>query len=147
MPKIKLTDSQLVILNAAAKAERPIGKDDLSGLKVRGAALSRVVSGLIKKDLLKEVRTRPSAPFWMRNENGQLKALSITAKGFTALGIDHVVETAKPNRSGKKPARPTKTKPKGTDSSTTGIDTLTFPPSAVRLVHDQIELQAPPVST
>lgn len=36
MPKTRLNDSQLVILNVAAKAGRPIGKDDLSGLKVRG---------------------------------------------------------------------------------------------------------------
>ena len=118
MPKTRLTDSQLVILNAAAKAERPIGKDDLSGLKVRGAALSGVVAGLIKKDLLKEVRVKPSAPFWVRNENGQVKALAITNTGLAALGNDVDTEAAKPHHTKKKPARLSKQKPKGSNAIT-----------------------------
>ena len=117
MPKTKLTDSQLVILNAAAKAERPIGKDDLSGIKVRGAALSGVVAGLIKKELLKEVRVRPSAPFWVRNENGQVKALAITQDGLAALGIDREAQAAKPHNAKRKPASPANSKPNGTNSS------------------------------
>lgn len=118
MPKTRLSDSQLVILNAAAKAERPIGKDDLSGLKVRGAALNRVIAGLIKKDLLKEVRVKPSAPFWERADSGQARALIITAKGLTALGIDPDAEEAKPHNAKRTPARRSKPKPKGSNSST-----------------------------
>jgi chromosome segregation and condensation protein ScpB len=119
MPRTKLTDSQLVILNIAAKSERPIGKDDLSGLKVRGAALNRVIADLIKKDLLKEVRVKPSAPFWVRNENGQVKALVITRNGLAALGIDPDAKAAKPHHVKKTSARATKTKkPKESNSST-----------------------------
>jgi DNA-binding MarR family transcriptional regulator len=118
MPKTKLTDSQLVILNIAAKAERPVGKDDLSGLKVRGAALSRVVASFIKKDLLKEARTKPGAPFWVRNENGQVKALVVTRNGLAALGIEPDAQAAKPRHSKKQPVRSPRIQRKGSNAVT-----------------------------
>jgi len=55
MSKPKLSDSQLVILSTAARAERAIGREDLKKLKAKGAALSQAVRGLITRGLLQEV--------------------------------------------------------------------------------------------
>lgn len=119
MTKTKLTDSQLVILNIAIKAECPIGKDDLTGLRAKGTALTRVIAGLIKKDLLKEVRVKPGAPFWKRNENGQVKALAITTEGLAALGIDTKTKATTPQPSTKKLRRRVRGKQANPDSAAT----------------------------
>jgi hypothetical protein len=117
MPKTKLTDSQLVILNIVAKAERPIGKDDLAGLRAKGAALARVVAVLIKKDLLKESRAKRGEPFWHRNESGHAKALAITSEGLAALGIDPGSEEMEPSTQVKAPSKVAARTPKKPDST------------------------------
>ena len=49
MSTIKLNDTQLVVLTAAAKAAAPIGVDALTTLKAKGGARTRAVNGLLKR--------------------------------------------------------------------------------------------------
>ncbi len=88
MPAIKLTDTQLVILSTASKAEAPLGAEAFAGLKAKGAALTGVVNRLIKRGLLKETRVKVSEPVWRKDETGRAKALVITADGLAALGVE-----------------------------------------------------------
>jgi len=103
MPTIKLSDTQLVILSTAAKADRPIGRGDLKSLKAKGAALTRAVNGLLKRGLIEEVRVKPRAPFWRKNKTDKATALAITAAGKEAIGI--VPAPAKVKGAGKHVAR------------------------------------------
>jgi DNA-binding MarR family transcriptional regulator len=64
MSKPKLSDSQLVILSTAARAERPIGREDLKKLKAKGAALTQAVKGLITRGLFEEVPHGLQGPHW-----------------------------------------------------------------------------------
>jgi biotin operon repressor len=87
MPKFKLSDTQLIILSTAAKADRPTGRRDLKILKAKGAALTRAVNGLLKRGLIKEVRVKPRATFWRKDETDNAMALAITVAGQKAIGI------------------------------------------------------------
>ena len=100
-PKTKLNDTQLVILSTAAKAERPIGRDDLKALKAKGAALTRAVNGLLKRGLIEEVRVKPRAPLWRKDETDNAAALAITTAGQEAIGI---VPAPKPEKGSTSPA-------------------------------------------
>ncbi len=88
MPATKLTDTQLVILSTASKAEMPLGTEAFANLKAKGAALTGVINRLIKRGLLKETRVKVSEPIWRKDETGRAKALVITADGLAALGIE-----------------------------------------------------------
>ena len=101
MSKTKLSDSQLVILSTAAKAERPIGREDLNNLKAKGAAHTQAVKGLITREMLEEVPVAPLGCQW--RQDGALGALGlrITAKGYQALGIEPAATVAKPGRAKK----------------------------------------------
>ncbi len=88
MPATKLTDTQLVILSTASKAEAPLGTEAFADLKAKGAALTGVINRLIKRGLLKETRVKVSEPVWRKDEAGRAKALVITADGLAALGVE-----------------------------------------------------------
>ena len=63
MSTIKLNDTQLVVLTAAAKAAAPIGVDALTTLKAKGGARARAVNGLLKRRLLEEVAVKPTRTY------------------------------------------------------------------------------------
>ncbi len=86
----KLNDTQLVVLTAAAKAAAPIGVDSLTTLKAKGAARTRAVNGLLKRGLLEEVAVKPGEPAWRKDKDGRASALSITAEGCAAIGVEPV---------------------------------------------------------
>ena len=86
-PKIKLNDTQRVILSTAAKAKRPIGRDDLNPRKAKGAALTRAISGFLKRGLIEEVRVQSRARLWRKDEAGNAAALAITTTGQEAIGL------------------------------------------------------------
>jgi DNA-binding MarR family transcriptional regulator len=88
MPASKLTDTQLVILSTASKAEAPLGTEAFADLKAKGAALTAVINRLIERGLLKETRVKVSEPVWRKDETGRAKALVITADGLAALGVE-----------------------------------------------------------
>jgi DNA-binding MarR family transcriptional regulator len=88
MSKPKLSDSQLIILSTAARAERAIGREDLKKLKAKGAALSQAVRGLITRGLLEEVPSGPQGAHWRQDQASGAFGLGITAAGYQALGIE-----------------------------------------------------------
>ena len=88
MSNMKLTDTQLVILSTASKAEAPLGTEAFANLKAKGAALTGVINRLIKRGLLNETRVKVNEPVWRRDETGRAKALVITADGLAALGVE-----------------------------------------------------------
>jgi hypothetical protein len=85
---IKLTDTQLVMLSAAAQREdrRLVVPPNLKG----GAAL-KVANKLISAGFVEEIEAKAGGPMWRRdNETGQAYALKLTAAGAKAIGIDGV---------------------------------------------------------
>jgi hypothetical protein len=82
----KLSDSQLVILGAAC--ERPDGAVYPLTSKLKGGALAKVLSSLLGKGLLKEVRAKRDETVWRRDDDERPLTLTATPAAFKALGID-----------------------------------------------------------
>jgi len=83
---IKLTDTQLVMLSAAAQHEHRC----LVALpKLKGGAALKVAIKLISAGFVEEVEADAGAPIWRRdNEMGRAYALKLTAVGAKAIGLD-----------------------------------------------------------
>ncbi len=88
----KLSDTQAIILNAAAQREDRIALPLPANLK--GGAATRVVDTMIAKGLLEEVDARRIAfqphlsdPVWRETGDGHGTTLIITDAGFAAIGI------------------------------------------------------------
>jgi hypothetical protein len=93
-PTTKLSDAQLVILNAAAQRADGSLLPLPDSLATKGAALNRVmVEILCKRKLVEERRTISGAPEWRRDEERRPLGLFITKKGLLALGIDEAEKT------------------------------------------------------
>jgi hypothetical protein len=84
----RLTDTQLVILSAAA------GRDDGTvlplpiSLKVKGGAALRLVKSLLKRGLVAEQPASPGAAAWRETKDGQPFVLVLTDAGRTAIGLE-----------------------------------------------------------
>lgn len=88
----QLSDTQLIILNAAAQREDRIALPLPANLK--GGAATRVVDTMIAKGLIEEVEARRIAfqphlsdPVWRETGDGHGTTLIITDAGFAAIGI------------------------------------------------------------
>jgi hypothetical protein len=83
---IKLSDTQLVMLSAAAQ------RDDRSLTppeKLKGGAAHKVAAKLIVAGLVKEVKAKAGTPVWRRDEQArQSYALKLTAAGARAIAVD-----------------------------------------------------------
>ena len=83
---IKLTDTQIVMLSAAAQ------RDDrclVAPRNLKGGAAQKVVAKLIDGGLAKEIKAKPGAPVWRQDEQAGLSfALKLTAAGAKAIVID-----------------------------------------------------------
>ncbi len=88
----KLSDTQLVILTAAAQRESGAALPPPASLKAKGGALAAVLKSLRKRGLLEERPATTNDEAWRENEDGRPVTLAITSAGFEAIGID-----AKPN--------------------------------------------------
>lgn len=101
----RLTDTQLIILSAAAqrddKAVLPLPKS----LKIKGAAATRTLDGLFKKGLLEERPAIRGAEAWRQNEDGRRMMLVITEAGRQAIDGES-------NGESRKRPDPGKTRPK-----------------------------------
>ena len=89
----KLSDTQLVILGAAAQREDR-NVLPLPG-SLRGGAAAKVVSALLKRGLIAETttdsQTRADAALnriWRNNEDGRAILLHITDAGLAAIGVE-----------------------------------------------------------
>ncbi len=123
----KLTDTQLVILSAAAqrqdRAVLPLPKS----LKIKGAAVTKTLEGLRKKGLLDEKPAARNATAWREGEDGRRMMLVITDAGLQAIGVEADERTSKRSRSTKTRAKksrrrivqkPAAATPKGEKSQT-----------------------------
>ena len=83
---IKLTDTQLVMLSAAAQREdRCIGAPP----SLKGAAAQKIETKLVAAGLAKEIKAKPGAHVWRRDDaNGQAYALNLTAAGLKAIAVE-----------------------------------------------------------
>ncbi len=82
---VKLTDTQRVMLSAAAQRE------DLcltAPDKLKGAILTKVSERLVKLGLGREVRAKAGMPVWRRDDGAQGYALKLTAAGLKAIAVD-----------------------------------------------------------
>ena len=97
---IKLTDTQIVMLSAAAQ------RDDrclLAPQILKGSATQKLATKLIGAGLAKEIKAKPGAPVWRQDEQaGQSYALKLTAAGAratadaTGLALDETSEGTDP---------------------------------------------------
>src|SRR5258707_14263476 len=88
---IKLTDTQLVLLGAAAK------RKDLCLVApptLKGATAQKVASKLISAGFAKEVKAKASDPIWRRDEESAASyALKLTAAGAKAIAVDDAADS------------------------------------------------------
>jgi hypothetical protein len=104
----KLSDTQLVILSAAAKRADHSLLPFPQSLTVKGAALDKVVDTLCKRKLAEERRTINGAPEWRRDEDGRPLGLFTTNAGLLALGFEDT-ETKAPSQAAASMPRQRKT--------------------------------------
>jgi hypothetical protein len=83
---IKLTDTQLVVLSAAAQREdRCLAVPD----SLKGNSAQRIASKLLAAGLVREIKAKPDMPVWRRNkEMEQGYCLKLTAAGMKAIAVD-----------------------------------------------------------
>lgn len=82
---MKLTDTQLVILSAAARREGgqilPLPKS----LKMNAGAITLVLKSLLKRELVAEAEAAIDAAAWREDKGGRRYALTITPVGLEAI--------------------------------------------------------------
>jgi DNA-binding MarR family transcriptional regulator len=81
----KLTDTQLIVLSAAA------ARDDGGAVipaKMNGVAAFKVGASLVARKLMREVRTKSGIPVWRHDEDGRAISLIITRAGRDAIGVE-----------------------------------------------------------
>ncbi len=82
----KLTDTQLVVLSAAARrkdgAVLPLPKS----LKIKGGTVTKTLENLRKKGLLEEKPASREAAAWREREDGRRMMLILTEAGLQAIG-------------------------------------------------------------
>jgi hypothetical protein len=83
----KLTDTQLVILSAAAKRKDGTVLPPPKLLKAKGGALTSTLKSLLKKGLIEEQPAKGMVPSWREAENGSRLVLVINKSGLQAIGI------------------------------------------------------------
>jgi hypothetical protein len=113
----KLTDTQAVILSAAAQRTDRLALPLPKSLK--GGAAHKVVNALVDKGLLKEVKTnrKMNDPVWRENDEGQIFTLVITDAGFAAIGIEVEPTKTKAPKPEPKPAPTERKTREGTKQS------------------------------
>src|SRR5271165_4307422 len=89
---IKLTDTQLVMLSAAAqRSDRSL----VAAPNLKVAAAQKLASKLLAAGFVKEIKATARAPVWRRDdETGLTYALKLTAAGVKSIAIDESAEAA-----------------------------------------------------
>ena len=94
---IKFTDTQLILMSAAAQRE---DRCLVASPTLKGGAAHKVASKLISAGFAKEVKARSGDPIWRRDEeSGASYALKLTAAGAKAIAVD---DAAEPEAAGEK---------------------------------------------
>jgi hypothetical protein len=83
---IEFTDTQLVILSAAAQRE---DRCLVTPKSLKGGAAQKIAAKLLAAGLVKEIKAKPGMAIWRReDEAGQSFSLKLTAAGLRAIAID-----------------------------------------------------------
>lgn len=128
----KLSDTQSVILSTAAQRTDRFALPLPKSLK--GGAAHKVVSALVAKGLLKEVKAnrKLNDPVWRETDDGRLVTLVITDAGLAAIGIesDEAREPASEAPASPQPAAPKERKAREGTKQQQMIDLLRRPKGA-----------------
>jgi hypothetical protein len=81
----KLTDTQLVLLSAAA--QHPEGAIE-SASDLKGGAAKKAVGKLLRDGFIEEIPARGALPVWRRDDDAGPLALRITPHGLAAIGVE-----------------------------------------------------------
>jgi hypothetical protein len=92
---MKLTDTQLVLLSAAAQCQD--GAIEL-GSKLKGGASRKVIEKLLREHLVEKIPATDGLPVWRRDDQKGALALRFTAGGLAAIGAGQGVEGGTPRR-------------------------------------------------
>jgi DNA-binding MarR family transcriptional regulator len=101
----KLTDTQLVILTAAARRQDGTVLPLPRSLKVNKAAAATLLKSLLKKGLLEEKPATRISEAWREIDGGQRMMLVITDTGLQAIGVDADEKTSKQSPSTRLPSK------------------------------------------
>jgi hypothetical protein len=82
---MKLTDTQLVVLSAAAQREDGAVE---TGHKLKGSAAQKVLSKLLSEHLIEEIPAQGVLPIWRRDDDKGALALRLTERGLAAIGAN-----------------------------------------------------------
>ncbi len=111
----KLTDTQLVILSAAAARDGGAALPLPKSLKAGKTAIAKSIKSLVKRGLIAERPAARDEEAWREAEDGGRLALVITDAGLAAINADAAGESSKPPAPSKarpkKPRRHTAQKP------------------------------------
>ena len=83
----RLTDTQLVILSAAAPRDNKAVHPLPSSLTLNKGAVASVLKGLVRKGLIEERRAAGRNEIWREGDDGAPIALAITDAGLEAIGV------------------------------------------------------------
>ncbi len=97
----KLTDTQLVILSAAARRQGGTVLPLPRSLKVNKAAATTVLKSLLKKGLVAERPAAADEARWRETRDGGRTALAIAEVGLQAIGVEVDRKTSKQSSSTK----------------------------------------------
>ncbi len=121
----KLTDTQLVILSAAARRKNGAVLPLPRSLKVNKAAATTVLKSLLKKGLVAERPAAADEAHWRETRDGGRTVLAIADAGLQAIGVEVDRKTGKQSsstkarpkqRSRRAEPKPPSSKPKGRTS-------------------------------
>jgi len=107
---VKLTDTQMVILSAAAG--RPTGCILPLPASLKGGAIAKVATALLAKKLIEETLAGTDNPVWREDETLGRLTLRITPTGERAIGVDDAAEAPADRPKTPKPAPKAKVKTK-----------------------------------
>ncbi len=103
----KLSDTQLVILTAAAQRAGHLALPLPSNL--RGGAATRVIGAMIAKGLLAEVYADKGDSLWHKAGDGRGMTLVVTDAGLAAIGIEPEAGDSAPTGADEAPSADTAT--------------------------------------
>jgi hypothetical protein len=81
----KLTDTQLIMLSAAAQREHSCLT---APEKLKGTAVGKVGAKLVSLGLAREIKAKTGMPVWRRDGAGEPFALKLTAAGLKAIAVE-----------------------------------------------------------
>jgi hypothetical protein len=124
---IKLTETQLLMLSAAAQRE---DRCLVAPNSLKGGAAQKIAAKFLAAGLAKEIKAKPGAPVWRHDdEAGRSYLLKLTAAGLRAITVDEGDAEAEANE----PALPT-------TGGSAGAVATGAPPSGVKSPRDGTKL-------